>query len=435
MDTEGVTFPEAVERLAAMAGLAVPKMSAEAEAQEHRRRTLHDVMELAAKFFETTLASRAGAKARGYLADRSLDPATQLRFRIGYAPAERFALKEHLGSLGISFDDMVEAGLLVAADDIPVPYDRFRDRVMFPISDLAGRIVAFGGRALDKDAPAKYLNSPETPLFHKGGMLYNGASARQAAHQGAPVIVVEGYVDVIAMVTAGFRRDRRAARHRADRGPAHAAVEDGGRADPVLRRRQGRPARRLSGGRHRVAAAPARQEPVVREPARRPGPGRSGALGRQRRDRRRAGGRAATRRGAVDARDRDREFRHARAARRPRGAHQPGDGRDRPRGGAQILSPGPRGPAAQSVRPAGARRQARRGGPVPGPRPGRLPRQIPRPVPWPVPRQAARARRPLSVGRRADEPVAVEPAARRLVDRARVAFGAAGARGADPARR
>src|SRR5712671_2616562 len=204
MDTEGVTFPEAVERLAAMAGLAVPKMSAEADAQEHRRRTLHDVMELAAKFFEATLASRAGAKARGYLADRSLDPATQLKFRIGYAPAERFALKEHLGSHGISSDDMVEAGLLVAADDIPVPYDRFRDRVMFPISDLSGRIVAFGGRALDKDAPAKYLNSPETPLFHKGGMLYNGAPARQAAHQGATVVAVEGYVDVIAMVTAGF---------------------------------------------------------------------------------------------------------------------------------------------------------------------------------------------------------------------------------------
>jgi DNA primase len=204
MDTEGVTFPEAVERLAAMAGLSVPKMTEEAEAQEHRRRTLHDVIELAAKFFEATLASRAGAKARGYLADRALDPATQLRFRIGYAPAERFALKEHLGALGISTEDMIEAGLLIAGDDIPVPYDRFRDRVMFPISDLAGRVIAFGGRALDKDAPAKYLNSPETPLFHKGATLYNGQVARQAAHQGAQVIAVEGYVDVIAMVTAGF---------------------------------------------------------------------------------------------------------------------------------------------------------------------------------------------------------------------------------------
>src|SRR5258708_35704578 len=100
---------------------------------------------------------------------------------------------------------MVEAGILVSADHIPVPYDRFRDGVMFPFSDLSGRIVAFGGRALDKDAPAKYLNSPETPLFHKGGMLYNGAPARQAAHRGAPVIVVGGYVAGTAMVPAGFR--------------------------------------------------------------------------------------------------------------------------------------------------------------------------------------------------------------------------------------
>ena len=99
---------------------------------------------------------------------------------------------------------MIEAGLLVHGDDIPVPYDRFRDRVMFPITDLRGRVIAFGGRALDKDAPAKYLNSPETPLFHKGGTLYNGAAARKAAHEGARIVVVEGYVDVIAMVTAGY---------------------------------------------------------------------------------------------------------------------------------------------------------------------------------------------------------------------------------------
>jgi DNA primase len=204
METDGLAFPEAVERLAQMAGLPMPQMSREAEAQEEKRRSLHDVMELAAKFFESALASRAGAKARGYLADRGLEAATQLRFRIGYAPAERFALKEHLGQHGIPVDDMVEAGLLVAGDEIPVPYDRFRDRVIFPIADLRGRIIAFGGRALEKDVPAKYLNSPETPLFHKGGTLYNIATARAAAHKGAPLIAVEGYVDVIAMVTAGF---------------------------------------------------------------------------------------------------------------------------------------------------------------------------------------------------------------------------------------
>ena len=204
METEGVSFPEAVERLASMAGMAVPAATPDAARHEQRRKTLHDVMELAAKFFADTLASRNGAKARGYLADRSISPATQVQFRIGYATGERFALKEHLGSHGISTEDMVEAGLLVAGDGIPVPYDRFRDRVMFPITDARGRVIAFGGRALEKDVPAKYLNSPETPLFHKGDNLYNLATARQATHNGAPLIVVEGYVDVIAMVTTGF---------------------------------------------------------------------------------------------------------------------------------------------------------------------------------------------------------------------------------------
>jgi DNA primase len=102
MQTEGVTFPEAVERLAQLAGLPLPKVSREDEARDAQRKTLHEVMELAAKFFEATLAARAGAKARGYLADRGLDPATQIKFRLGYAPGERFALKEHLGALGIS---------------------------------------------------------------------------------------------------------------------------------------------------------------------------------------------------------------------------------------------------------------------------------------------------------------------------------------------
>ena len=208
MQSEGVSFPEAVERLAQMAGMPLPKVSREDEARDARRKTLHDVVELAAKFFQDTLASRTGAKARGYLADRGLDPATQLKFRLGFAAAERFALKEHLGSHGIPVEDMVEGGLLISGDDIPLPFDRFRDRVMFPISDLRGRVIAFGGRALEKDAQAKYLNSPETPLFHKGATLYNIAAARQAAHDGgqngAPIIAVEGYVDVIAMVTTGF---------------------------------------------------------------------------------------------------------------------------------------------------------------------------------------------------------------------------------------
>jgi DNA primase len=204
METEGVSFPEAVERLAQLAGVPLPKVSAQDEQREAHRRSLHDVMELAAKFFEATLASKAGAKARGYLADRGIDPATQLKFRLGYALPERFALKEHLGAQGIPVEDMVEAGLLSTGDNVPLPFDRFRDRVMFPITDLRNRVIAFGGRALEKDAFAKYLNSSETPLFHKGATLYNIAAARQAAHDGAQLIAVEGYVDVIAMVTAGF---------------------------------------------------------------------------------------------------------------------------------------------------------------------------------------------------------------------------------------
>jgi DNA primase len=204
MLTEGVSFPEAVERLAAQAGVPMPVMTREAAAHEERRKTLHDIVELAAKFFETTLASRAGARGRGYLLDRGVHAATQLKFRLGYAAPEQYALKEHLGAAKISVEDMIEAGLVVAGEDIPVPYDRFRDRVMFPISDWRGHVIAFGGRALDKDVSAKYLNSPETPLFHKGATLYNIAAARKAAHGGARVIAVEGYIDVIAMVAAGF---------------------------------------------------------------------------------------------------------------------------------------------------------------------------------------------------------------------------------------
>src|ERR1700674_2372084 len=168
METEGLSFRDAVERLASLAGVPVPAATPEEEKREARRKTLHEVVELAAKFFEESLQARTGARARGYLADRGLAPATIARFRIGYAPAERFALKEYLGAKSVPVEDMVEAGLLVAGDDIPLPYDRFRERVMFPIADFRGRIVAFGGRALDPDAPAKYLNSPETPLFPKG---------------------------------------------------------------------------------------------------------------------------------------------------------------------------------------------------------------------------------------------------------------------------
>jgi DNA primase len=204
METEGLSFPESVERLAAEAGVALPKPSREAAAQEERRKTLYDVTELAAAFYESALQGRFGIKAREYLDRRGLSIETRKQFRIGYAPPDRFALRDHLAGKGISPEMMIEAGLLVTGEDVKVPYDRFRDRVMFPIEDLRGRAIAFGGRALSADQPAKYLNSPDTALFHKGGLLYNLHRARKPAHERGAIIAVEGYVDVIAMSLAGF---------------------------------------------------------------------------------------------------------------------------------------------------------------------------------------------------------------------------------------
>ncbi|MEM9205454.1 MAG: DNA primase [Pseudomonadota bacterium] len=204
VETEGVSFPEAVERLANEAGVPMPKRDPDADRREKERDGLHDVMAAAQQFFVDQLHTAGGAKARGYLADRGLSASALERFGIGFAPNSRNALREHLTAKGFSKEAMVTTGLLIHGDDIPVAYDRFRDRVMFPITDLRRRVIAFGGRALSPDAPAKYLNSPETPLFRKGHILYNLANARQAAHDGNPVIVAEGYMDVIALAMAGF---------------------------------------------------------------------------------------------------------------------------------------------------------------------------------------------------------------------------------------
>ena len=204
MATEGLSFPEAVERLAGEAGLDVPRASPEAAAHEEKRASLTEVLELATQFFERCLAERTGGKARAYLDGRQIAADMRSAFRLGYAPAERFALRDHLAGRGVDAGAMIEAGLLVHGDDIPVPYDRFRDRVMFPIADRAGRVIAFGGRALDPGAPAKYLNSPETPLFHKGAVLYNHHGARKPAADHGTVIAVEGYIDVIALAATGF---------------------------------------------------------------------------------------------------------------------------------------------------------------------------------------------------------------------------------------
>jgi DNA primase len=205
MQTEGLSFPEAVERLAGLAGIPLPEVSPESVAREERRKTIYDVLELASKYFESNLASKEGAKARGYLADRGVHASTQIEFRMGYARRERFALKEYLSSQKVSVADMIDAGLLVSGDDIPVPYDRFRDRVIIPIHDQRGRVIAFGGRSLSEDVQPKYLNSPETSVFHKGSNLFNFHRARQAAHVDGSAVVVEGYMDAIAIYQAGLK--------------------------------------------------------------------------------------------------------------------------------------------------------------------------------------------------------------------------------------
>ncbi|MBI3274637.1 MAG: DNA primase [Methylocystis sp.] len=204
METEGLSFPEAVEKLAAMAGLPMPVATKESHEADEKRASLTEVLEWAAQFFEKQLRGPAGGEARAYLAGREIDAARRAQFRLGYAPAERHALRDHLAAKGVSVEAMIEAGLLVHGEGVAVPYDRFRNRIMFPICDRAGRAIAFGGRAMEQGAQAKYLNSPETGLFHKGSNLYNLHNARKAAHEAGTVIAVEGYVDVIAMTAAGF---------------------------------------------------------------------------------------------------------------------------------------------------------------------------------------------------------------------------------------
>ena len=207
-EIDGIQFPEAVERLANQAGVRMPARDKDAERQEKIKKDLYDVMSLAASFFKSKLYAQEGALARSYLEGRQMPKAMIDRFHIGFSPDARNALKDALIAKDISLKQMEDCGLVVAADDGAAPYDRFRNRIMFPITDLRGRIVAFGGRAMDKNVRAKYLNSPETVLFHKGKMLYNAAIARKAAQPKAqeaakPIYVVEGYMDVIAMAKAG----------------------------------------------------------------------------------------------------------------------------------------------------------------------------------------------------------------------------------------
>ena len=207
MRTENLSFPEAIERLADEAGLQVPVSSpAERETARHQA-TLYQVMEAASAFFEARLHSSGGRDALTYLRSRGLEDEAIARFRLGYAPDSRGALKTALAGPSkdseIDIGQLLEGGLLIKPDDGRDPYDRFRGRVTFPITDRRGRVIAFGARALGNSEP-KYLNSPDTPLFHKGQVLYGMATAWPAARKADRLVVVEGYMDVIALVRGGI---------------------------------------------------------------------------------------------------------------------------------------------------------------------------------------------------------------------------------------
>ena len=203
METEGLKFPEAVERLAGEAGVSLPKPSADDEARESRRKTLYEVVETACAFFERQLLEPHGSAAREYLARRGLDESAWKRFRLGYAPQARSVLVQHLKAKGVPETDVVAAGL--ARDHgAEGARDFFFHRVMFPIADARGRIVAFGARALESDAKPKYINTGETAIFSKGQLLYNFQAARTEAFKSGQILVAEGYMDVIALVRAGF---------------------------------------------------------------------------------------------------------------------------------------------------------------------------------------------------------------------------------------
>ncbi len=203
-ETENVGFMEAVEIIAREAGMPVPKRDPAAQAKADKRTQLAEVMEQGVQYYRLQLKTAAAGAARDYLAGRGLSEAAQDRCEIGFAPDARQGIFSHLTGKGVAADLVIDAGLAARPDDGREPYDRFRGRIIFPIRDARGRAIALGGRAMDPNARAKYLNSPETELFDKGRSLYNHGPAREAAGKGAPLIVAEGYMDVIALVEAGF---------------------------------------------------------------------------------------------------------------------------------------------------------------------------------------------------------------------------------------
>ena len=203
MKTEGLSFPESVEKLAREVNLPVPRATPAERERAERASTLQEVVELAARWFQKQLRLPVGRHGLDDLRGRGLSDQSIDDFRLGFAPDSRDGLLSALKREKVPLDKIVEAGLAIQPEDKREPYDRFRGRVMFPINDRRGRVIAFGGRVMGTGEP-KYLNSPETPLFHKGANLYCLDRARQAVTKDQPVIVAEGYMDVIALHGAGF---------------------------------------------------------------------------------------------------------------------------------------------------------------------------------------------------------------------------------------
>ena len=203
MEANNLPFMDALEKLSHKAGLTMPKFSREHSAEQEKRQSLYEIMELAAAFYEKTLYLREGAGGLEYFRRRGLDDELIKKFRLGYAPGNN-ALKAYLSGKGVSEHDMVELGLVAIPDDRNrAPHDFFRDRVMIPIRDKRGRVVAFGGRIMGDGQP-KYLNSPETPVFNKRKMLYNINFSRDCGFAERNFIICEGYMDVIALDKYGF---------------------------------------------------------------------------------------------------------------------------------------------------------------------------------------------------------------------------------------
>lgn len=206
MENDGLKFMEAVEQVAALAGVEVPKESPEEQQRAERRRSLQEVVDLACRWYERQLHTAAGEAGLRYLKERGLTDETLKTFRLGWAPDDRKALQRAMKAEGVETDVLVEAGLVKRYDEgerAGETVDYMRGRVLFPITDRRGKVIAFGGRVLGDGQP-KYLNSPDTPLFHKGRVLYGLAQAREPAHKSGELLVAEGYMDVIALAQAGF---------------------------------------------------------------------------------------------------------------------------------------------------------------------------------------------------------------------------------------